>query len=403
VSFVEEIMALSHLPTDRLNPFDPPPELARERAEGPITPLTFPDGHAGWLVTGHAAAREVLASPKFSSRADLARIVVPVAGVDAPAQETPPGMFSRMDPPDHTRIRRLLTGKFTVRRMRELAPRVKRITEEHVDQMRAQGPPLDLVEAYALPIPSLVICELLGVPYAQRKRFQRDTAVLFDLDSSAATANAAWISLGGFLNALVQAKRAQPTDDLLSDLIAADELTDQELVMVAIVLLAGGHETAASMIAHGVFALLEHPEQLARLRDDETLLDGTIEELLRYLSVFHIGPVRCALDDVTVAGQLVKKGDSVAISLPAVNRDPASFANPDEFDITRPAHGHLAFGHGIHQCLGQQLVRVELRAGLAGLLTLPGLRLAVPADEVPMRGNIAVYGVQQLPVTWDQP
>jgi cytochrome P450 len=239
------------------------------------------------------------------------------------------------------------------------------------------------------------------VPYAQRKRFQQDTAVLFDLSSGTATADSAWISLGGLLSTLVQAKRRQPADDLISELIGTGELTDQELVMVAIVLLAGGHETAASMIAHGVFALLQHPEQLARLRADVTLLDTTIEELLRYLSVFHIGPVRCALDDVTVAGQLVKKGDSVAISLPAVNRDPASFTNPDELDVTRSRHGHLAFGHGIHQCLGQQLVRVELRSAIAGLLRLPGLRLAVPADEVPMRSNIAVHGVQRLPVAWD--
>jgi cytochrome P450 len=398
---VEELMTLSHLPTARPNPFDPPPELAKAHADGPITPLRFPDGHEGWLVTGHAAARQVLASPQFSSRPELARMLVPVAGVNGPARETPPGMFSRMDPPDHTRIRRLLTGRFTVRRMRELAPRVDAITEEHLDRMRAQGPPLDLVEDYALPIPSLVICELLGVPYAQRKRFQQDTAVLFDLSSGTATANSAWISLGGLLSTLVQAKRRQPADDLISELIGTGELTDQELVMVAIVLLAGGHETAASMIAHGVFALLQHPEQLARLRADVTLLDTTIEELLRYLSVFHIGPVRCALDDVTVAGQLVKKGDSVAISLPAVNRDPASFTNPDELDVTRSRHGHLAFGHGIHQCLGQQLVRVELRSAIAGLLRLPGLRLAVPADEVPMRSNIAVHGVQRLPVAWD--
>ncbi|WP_342772786.1 cytochrome P450 [Actinokineospora cianjurensis] len=269
--------------------------------------------------------------------------------------------------------------------------------------MAAHGPPTDLVHAFALPIPSILICELLGVPYAQRERFQRDTAVLFDLDSQPDRVNAAWSSLGGLLSALAREKRLRPTDDVISELVGGGDLTEQEVVMVAIVLLAAGHETSATMIAHGIFALLRHPEQLARIRADPPLVDKAVEELLRYLSIFHIGPARSALADVLVAGQLVKRGDTVAISLPAANRDPSEFTNPDELDVGRDHNRHLAFGHGIHQCLGQQLARVELRVGLGRLLRrFPDLRLAVPAEDVPVRGNIAVYGVQSLPVTWGQ-
>ena len=390
------------VPTARISPFDPSPELARLRETRPVSRMTFPDGHLGWLVTSHAGVRAVLADNRFSSRADLAR--APIAGprLDQRLPEIPPGLFNRMDEPEHTKYRRLLTGQFTVRRMNQLVPRIERITEEHLDAIENAGPPADLVETFARPIPSLVICELLGVPYTDREEFQRDSAVLFNLSSKPEDAMNAWMSLRRFLGALVRAKQVAPDDDLLSGLVAGGELTEEELITIGMVLLIAGHETTAKMLALGTFALLRHPDQLVLLRADPTLINGAVEELMRYLTIIHIGPVRTALEDVELDGHLVKAGDSVALSLPAADRDPAKFTDPDRLDVTRSAQGHVGFGHGIHQCLGQQLARIEMRVGYSALFRrFPTLCLAIPAEEVPMGTDMAIYGVHRLPVTWE--
>ncbi|TDD29264.1 cytochrome P450, partial [Nonomuraea terrae] len=283
---------------------------------------------------------------------------------------------------------RLLTGRFTVRRMRELEPRIERIAADHLDAMAAAGPPADLVSAYALPIPSLVICELLGVPYDDRGFFQERTArIVRGHDTAGAIAD-----LSAYLGELVRRRRAEPAGDLISDLTG--DLTDEELANVAMILLVAGHETTANMLALGTFALLEHGSAYE---------EGAVEELLRWLSVLQLGaPSRVALEDVEVAGTLVRKGETVALTLPVINRDPDEFDDPDALLPGRPeARRHLAFGHGVHQCLGQQLARVELRIGYRALFDrLPGLRLAVPAAEVPLKQGAAVYGVESLPVTW---
>jgi cytochrome P450 len=394
------------LPTKRTSgcPFAPPAELARLRADHPVTPLAFPDGHLGWLVTGHDAARTVLADPRFSTRPELKHSPLGVAPrPGGPGRPAAPGWFVNMDPPEHTRYRRMLTGQFTVRRMKQLEPRIRQIVDEHLTAMAAAGPPVDLVAAFALPIPSLVICELLGVPYTDHEFFQEQSAVMTGLGTQEQV-TAAIGALAGYLGDLAAAKRAEPGDDLLSGLIAEAGLTDEELANIGLILLVAGHETTANMLALGTFALLQHPEQLAAFRADPELAEPAVEELLRYLSILQFGaPNRAALEDVELAGRLVRKGETVTLSLPAADHDPEVFDQPEALRLDRAnARRHLAFGHGVHQCLGQQLARIEMRIAYRALFErFPDLRLAVPAEEVPLRDDAVVYGVWRLPVTWE--
>ena len=376
-------------------PFDPPTELAALREEAPLRPMLYPDGHLGWLATGHDAIRAVLSDPRFSTRPEHQHSPVPRPGLDGPPP-VQPGMFISLDPPEHTRYRRLLTGKFTVRRMRGLADRAAEITAEHLEAMARQGDSADLVTAFATPIPALMICELLGAPYTDREFFLRHTATFNDHTATADEQGEAMNAIGGFLHALVLAKRATPTDDLLSDLATTD-LTEEELTSIALLLLGAGLDTTANMIALGAFALLTEPSKAAALHDDP---DGTVEELLRYLSIVPT-LARTALEDVDLDGTLVRAGQTVTLSVEAGNRDPARFVAPDTLDPTRRATGHLAFGHGVHQCLGQQLARVELRVALPALFArFPALRLAVAPDEVEPRENVDILGLRGLPVTW---
>ncbi|MEV0616026.1 cytochrome P450 [Nonomuraea sp. NPDC050404] len=390
------------LPTARQRPLDPPDEVTRLREQAPLHRMTYADGHLGWLVTGYAAARAVLASPHFSNRPETQHSPISRRGLALRKDfRVPPGFFLRMDAPEHTRFRRLLTGQFTVRRMKMLEPRIEEITAACLDAMEAAGPSADLVEKFALPIPSLVICELLGVPYEDRDQFQADTKVLATLDSKADDAVAALKQIMGYLYELVQRKRKVPGDDLLSGLIESGELNDDDLAGVGVLLLIAGHETTANMLGLGTYALLTNPDQLAIMRDDPSAVDNGVEELLRYLTIIHLGPIRSALEDVEIEGITIKAGESVAIHLPAVNRDAARFPDGERLDLTREAGGHLTFGHGIHQCLGQQLARAEMRIAYPALLRrLPGLRLAVTPEEVPMRSDMSIYGVHRLPVTW---
>lgn len=391
---------LSIFPLARERTFDPPDELTRRRAEAPLQRMMYGDGHEGWLATGYAESRAILADARFSTRPELAHSALPQR-VELRRGPLQPGFFLLMDPPDHTRYRRLLTGQFTVRRMKQLEPRIHDITESRLDAMEREGAPADLVRSFALPIPSLVICEMLGVPYEDREKFQHDSSVILDLEASTDEITAARDDLLAYLGALVAAKRKDPGDDMLSGLTASGELTDAEIAGMGLLLLIAGHETTANMLGLGTFALLTNPRQLAVVRDDPGAVENAVEELLRYLSILHIGPTRTALEDVEIGGTLVRAGESVTLSLGAANRDPERFEGGDTLDVTRSAQGHLSFGHGIHQCLGQQLARVEMRIAYPALLRrFPGLRLAVPPEEVPMRATSAVYGVRRLPVLW---
>jgi cytochrome P450 len=395
------------LPMDRdAGPFAPPSAITALRAARPGSPLRFPDGHEGWLVTGYEAVRQLMADTRFSSRQDLGVVHVPYETPGMPVATEPspqiPGLFISMDPPDHGRLRRKLIGAFTVRRMKALEEHIVEIAERQLDHLAGLTPPVDLVREFALPVPSLVICELLGVPYADRATFQVNSATFLEKDVELEAKMAAYGAMTGYLAELCAAKRAEPGEDILSDLARDDDLSIEELVGIGFLLLLAGHETTANMLSLGTFALLENPEQLAELRADPDLMPGAVEELMRYLSVADIF-YRYATEDIELGGETIGRGSTVVVSLLAANHDPARFDNPDALDIRREARGHMSFGHGVHQCLGQQLARIEMRAGFSGLLRrFPSLRLAVAADEVRLRTDMNIYGVHELPVTWGE-
>ncbi|MET9888039.1 cytochrome P450 [Streptomyces sp. NPDC006430] len=392
------------MPTERPSAFDPPSELAELRERCPVARMDFPDGHQGWLITSHPEVRSLLADPEFSARQELHHH----AAYDhpfgtEPIQPAEPGFFIGMDAPEHSRYRSLVAGQFTKRRIALLAPRIEEIAQSCLDAMERGGSgEADLVSQYAQPIPALVICELLGVPLADVDRFQGAIHRFFHLGSDGEESRNAYLAILDYLSELVARKRAEPGDDLISGLIARDELTDQELAAVSLLLLVAGYETTANMISLGAFALLANPDQLALLRADHTLADNAVEELLRYLPLFRSGGMRTAVRDAEVLGRQVKAGECVVLSLAAANRDPARFGDDaDRLDLRRTTSGHVAFGHGPHQCLGSQLARLEMRIAYTALLRrFPGLRLAVAPDEVPLRDDMVIHGAHRLPVTW---
>ncbi|OKK15629.1 cytochrome [Streptomyces sp. CB00455] len=383
-------------------PFDPAPELGVLRAGHPVARMEFPDGHVGWLVTGYPQVRRLLADRRLSSRGDALRSPIPLP-MATERTEPAPGMFTAMDPPEHTRYRRAVAAWFSARRTRTLEPRLAELAGSHLDAMaggKGEGP-VDLVAGFAEPMAASAICELLGVPLSQRPAFARAIKALFAVHSSAEDAIAGWHTITGLLRALVEAKRAEPADDLLATLVTEGRLTDEELVTVGSVLLTAGYDTSANMIALGTFALLEHPEQAAALAADTSLAERAVEELLRYLTVVHAGGIRAAGEDLEFEGHRMAAGDAVSLSFAAANRDPSLCARPDALDVTREPVPHLAFGHGVHQCVGQQLARLELRVAFEALFgRFPGLRLGIPAAEVRTRPDMIIYGVHELPVTW---
>ncbi|HEY0496622.1 MAG TPA: cytochrome P450 [Kutzneria sp.] len=389
------------LPTTRPTPFDPPEDYRKLREDQPVSRLAMPDGSLGWLVTSYELVRAVMSGPQFSSKPES--ITNPLRVV-APEEKftSQPGMFIAMDPPDHGRYRKLLTGQFTVRRMRSLEPRIHQMVVEHLDAMQAAGDSADLVEKFALPIPSLVICELLGVPYDERDEFQQGTSRMLDTSLPFEETRAAAQSVRDYVGSLVARKRVEPGDDMISGLFESDPtLTDGEVAEMGLLLLIAGHETTANMLGLGTFLLLQRPAQLAKLREDPSLVNNAVEELLRYLSVVQYGTMRGVIEDVEIGGQQFRKGETVICSLAAANRDPARFDNPEILDITRTHSTHVAFGHGIHQCLGQQLSRIEMQIAFRELFDrFPNLRLAVEPDEVKLRTTSVVYGAASLPVTW---
>ncbi|HEU5160928.1 MAG TPA: cytochrome P450 [Streptosporangiaceae bacterium] len=396
-------------PHMRRTPFDPVDDLARCRAEAPVSRAAAPLGPLrvpAWLIARYQDVRAVLGDAAgFSNSSEAVRDYVAAVAGEETAERLPlsgPSLIG-YDPPVHTRLRRMVAPRFTVKRMRSLQPRIEAIVAEHLDAMAEAGAPADLLEAFALPMSSLVICELLGVPYDDRAAFQRRGSAQLDLDLDLAGRQAAFDESHAYMADLVRGHRAGPGDNLLGALVRehGDELSDEELTELATLLLVAGHETTANMLALGTLLLLRHPDQLALLRDDPSIAEGAVEELMRYLSIVHTGVVRTALRDVTIAGTRIKAGDAVMCSLPSANRDESVIADPDVLDLTRKPTAHVAFGHGIHHCLGAPLARLELRIAFPALLRrFPGLRLAVPFEELRYRPLSVVYGVRSLPVTW---
>ena len=311
-----------------------------------------------------------------------------------------------MDDPEHARLRRMVTSPFAIRRIEAMRPAVQQIVDDLVDAMLAGPKPVDLVEAFALPVPSLVICDLLGVPYADHDFFQQSSKTIIRRTATPDERLAASGQLAGYLDGLVGEKLDNPGDDLLSGLtgrIKAGELTRSEAAQMGVLLLIAGHETTANMIALGTLALLEHPAQLAALREagDPKVVAGAVEELLRYLNITHNGRRRVALADIEVAGQIVLAGEGLILANDIANRDPAAFPDPDRLDVHRNARHHVAFGFGVHQCLGQSLARMELQVAYRTLYRrVPTLALATDMARIPFKHDGSVYGVYELPVTW---
>jgi cytochrome P450 len=379
-------------------PLDPPANYAEWlQGEGPRRALWR--GKSVWVVNRFADIRTALRDPRISSDDRQPGFPYP------PASEMPQA-FIRMDDPEHARLRRMLTGEFTIKQMQQLQPRIQELVEGFLDRLISQGPPADLVREYALPIPSMVISLLLGVPYADHEFFQQHSATIIDASATDDQQQAATMALAGYLFDLVARKELEPADDLISRQIArvaAGEINHETVVMNALVLLIAGHETTANMIALSTLALLENPAQGARIRDtdDPAVVANAVEELLRYLTIPQDAVFRVAIEDLTLGGQLIQAGEALIMNLPAGNRDPSFTAHPDTVDIDRNARGHLAFGFGTHQCLGQALARVELQIALPALLRrLPHLRLATPLQNLAFRNDTLTYGVHELPVTW---
>jgi cytochrome P450 len=383
-------------------PFDPPPQL---RAVGPISRVTIWDGSTPWLITDYDAQRAVLGDQRFS--ADSRRPGYPAATAAIKARRERSRSFITMDDPEHDRHRKMLTRNFMIKRVEAMRPRVQEIVDGLIDDMLAGPKPADLVSAFALPVPSLVICELLGVPYADHDFFQARSKKLVSRNTPVDEALKAGDELREYLLDLVAAKEKAPTDDLIgrlvADQLAAGELTREEVADMGTLMLLAGHETTANMIGLGTIALLENPAQLAELRDaeDPKLIANAVEELLRYLTIVHTGRRRVATEDVEIAGQLVRAGEGVILANDAGNRDETAFPEPDRLDIHRQARHHIAFGFGVHQCLGQPLARMELQVVYSTLYRrIPTLALAVPVEDVQFKHDMAVYGVHSLPVTW---
>ncbi|WP_432003544.1 cytochrome P450 [Streptomyces sioyaensis] len=395
------------IPYKRTCPFDPAAEYAELREENPISPVSFelsPREKDGWLITRHDHIRQIMTDPRFSHRSELLALVhsPPFEVEEYSPEPSAPGNFVRMDAPEHTRYRRLLTGFFTVRKIQQYEPTLERIIDGVLDEMAEMEPPVDLVKVFAEKIPARSTCSIMGVSESDLTALAEHFSVIMRIDYTLEE----FIHHNNELNATLERMMAErfagdPGDDLLGQLIATGELTEQEMFNIAWIAIGGALDTTPNMFALGTFALLEHPEQLAKVRARPELMENTVEELLRYLTISHFGASRVALEDVEIGGRTIKAGQTVVLSLPSANRDPRYFENADEFDIDRPSRRHLAFGFGIHQCLGQHLARASLRIGFQKLFDrFPDLRLTVPADQVPLRETAMHYGVYELPVTW---
>ncbi|WP_067498879.1 cytochrome P450 [Actinoplanes sp. TFC3] len=384
-------------------PFDPPPALKDLQDQEPMSRVRLWDGSQPWLVTRYAEQRALLADPRVSS--DVTKPGYPAAAPLRPGSSDSIG-FILMDDPEHARLRRMVTAPFAIKTVEAMRPGVQAIVDRLIDEMLAGSQPVDLVEAFALPVPSLVICDLLGVPYSDHDFFQENSKNIIKRTVPVEQRNKAFQALHTYLYDLLAKKAEAPADDVLSQLVARverGELTRREAAGMGVLLLIAGHETTANMIALGTLALLQHPDQLALLRDsdDPKLVANAVEELLRYLTIVHNGRRRAVLADIEIGGQLIRAGEGIILANDLGNRDPDMYADPDRLDLTRDARRHLAFGFGVHQCLGQPLARLELQVVYSTLYRrIPTLRLATEVDKVPFKHDGAVYGVYELPVSW---
>jgi cytochrome P450 len=386
-------------------PFAPPPAMMKLHAEEPVSRVRLWDGSVHWLVTRYEDQRALYGDQRLS--VDTTRPGFPYLNeaFRETAAKNPPS-FLNMDDPDHARIRRMVTGAFTVKRIEAMRPAVQRMTDDLIDGMLAGPKPVDLVEALTLPLPSLVICELLGVPYEDHDFFQANSKVGLRRDVTAEAVRAAFGEIYQYLSGRIDAKLTDPADDMLSELAArvrAGDLTHDDATMLGVLLLGAGHETSANMLALGILAFLEHPDQLAVVRDtdDPKVLASAADEMLRYLTVVHNGQRRLALEDLEIRGRSIRAGEGVIMPGATGNWQADVFPDPERLDVRRDARRHMAFGFGIHQCLGQPLARLELQVVYHTVFRrIPTLRRASDLDKIPFKDDGIVYGVYELPVTW---
>ncbi|MWB97563.1 cytochrome P450 [Agromyces seonyuensis] len=389
-------MTTATFSTQRVDPYNPPAEHLRLQREAPVSQVPWRNDTTIWAITKHADVRTVLGDARFSSDRSL------------PGHPTFAGYTSasklknliEMDPPEHTAQRVRIMGEFTVKKIGLMRPRIEEIVEETIDTMLASGNSADLVEALSLPVPSVVIAELLGVPFEDHALFQENSAMFVEADATPEERVAAMGALKQYIGGLVAARVEQPGDDILSRQLAAGA-SPEELTGIGFLLLIAGHETTANMISLCVATLLDKPELLQQLRDDPKLIPGAVEELLRYFTIAEIGGLRLATADLEVGGVVIPAGDSVFALCNTANRDPEVFPNPDVIDFTRGARNHVAFGFGPHQCLGQNLARLELEVVLEAVVRrIPTLRFDGSFDDISFKEWGPNYGVYTLPVAW---
>lgn len=381
------------------------PLLARLRREEPLCRVRLPYGEPAWLATRYQDVKLVLGDPRFSRAAAMDR--------DEPRirlyRPRTAGILS-FDPPEHSRLRRLVSKAFTVRRVERLRPHVQEVADGLVDAMLAAGPPADLVEDFGLPLPITVICELLGVPVEDRVDFRTWSDAFLSTTRYTPEEVLRYTGLlREYMTKLIAERRQAPKDDLLGALVVArddeDRLSEEEMLSLAEALLIAGHETTATQIPNFVYVLITHPEQLAALRADLDLIPGAVEELMRFVPLGGGAlSARYALEDVELGGVTVRAGEPVVVQLASANRDESVYTDPDELDLHRQEASHVGFGHGAHHCLGAPLARMELQVALRTLLTrLPGLRFAGSEDDIVWKTGLSTRGPEHMPVTWDRP
>lgn len=399
---IRTVIDLPPFPWHRKCPYQPPKNYAKLREHRPVARIELATGTRAWLVTRYNLVRQVLNDPKLSS--DRADPNFPYF-ISVPPQFRTNASFLGMDPPEHTRHRRMVAGAFTPKRVEAMRPRVQQVVDECLTRILDQGPPVDLVQALALPVPTAVICELLGVPKDDLPFFHERTRMMMGGASSAEQRRTGLTELESFLHDLVVAKETNPGRDLLSTLLvgyrAEGAYDREELVSLARLLLVAGHETSANMISLGTLTLLAHPDQLTLLKQDPGLAESATEELLRYLTVADLATSRVATTDIELGGVLIRAGEGIIAVGAAANRDPAAFPDPDAFDIRRNARHHVTFGYGRHFCVGADLSRLELEVVFGTLFArIPGLRLAVEVDDLSYKDGAIMYGVHGMPVKW---
>lgn len=363
------------------------------------------NGKIAWVFTRYDDVKFILMDSRFSivpTRENFPNVSSARAAIRA--KDT---TFISMDAPGHTRYRKMLAKEFTVKKMEAWRPRIAEIAGRLLDEMIARGGPVDLVHDFCLPLPSLIISELLGVPYESHEFFQEQSKYRVRMDISPDTALAASRRMLEFLDSVTRSKEAldDPGDDIIGRLITEQlhtgELSREELVAMADLMVVAGHETTANMIALGVLSLMLHPNQRDMIRNDRSRIGPAIEEMLRYHTIAHFNGSRVALEDIEIRGHKISKGDGILALANAANRDPSVFQCPNDFDITRDSSAHIAFSFGVHQCLGQNLARIEMQEALLALFErLPDIRLVGSVDELPFKGNVFVYGLHKLPVQW---